>query len=65
MVSASHAVLLTWLYRREATEMIGVNETTIYNWESNKNPPSVKVISRVEKVSRLPPFGHRMSTIMG
>jgi transcriptional regulator with XRE-family HTH domain len=36
------------LYRREAAEIIGVDETTIYNWESNRNRPSERVIPSVE-----------------
>jgi DNA-binding XRE family transcriptional regulator len=35
------------LFRREVAEMIGVDETTIYNWESNRNAPAARVIRRV------------------
>jgi DNA-binding transcriptional regulator YiaG len=41
--------LVLGLYRREVAELIGVDETTIYNWESNRNRPAGRVIPRVEE----------------
>ena len=35
------------LYRREVAELVGVDETTIYNWESGRNAPAEKVIPRL------------------
>jgi ribosome-binding protein aMBF1 (putative translation factor) len=49
--------LVLGLFRREVAEMIGVDETTIYNWESNRNAPAARVIQRVvEFLGYCPPF---------
>jgi DNA-binding XRE family transcriptional regulator len=37
------------LYRREAADLLGVDETTVYNWESNRNAPSPEVVPRIEQ----------------
>ncbi|MDQ3816399.1 MAG: helix-turn-helix domain-containing protein [Acidobacteriota bacterium] len=35
------------LSQREAAETIGVDETSVYNWESNRVEPSVRLIPNI------------------
>ncbi|MDQ3802232.1 MAG: helix-turn-helix domain-containing protein [Acidobacteriota bacterium] len=35
------------LFQRQAAEEIGVDETTVFNWESNRVEPAVRFIPRI------------------
>ena len=35
------------MLQRQAADIIGVDETTIYNWENNRVEPAVRLIPRI------------------
>jgi DNA-binding XRE family transcriptional regulator len=35
------------LHQREVAEQIGVDETTIYNWEGQRTDPEIRYMSRI------------------
>ena len=35
------------LFQKQIAEIIGVDEVTIYNWESNRNEPALQLIPRI------------------
>ncbi len=37
------------LLQREAAERLGVDETTVYNWEKNRSNPSLRFIPKIIK----------------
>jgi transcriptional regulator with XRE-family HTH domain len=44
------------LLQRQAAERIGVDETSIYNWESNRIDPAVRFIPRIHLFLGYCPF---------
>jgi len=45
------------LFQSDVARIIGVEETSIYNWESNRSNPSVKYIPKIIKFLGYIPFG--------
>jgi transcriptional regulator with XRE-family HTH domain len=37
------------LFQRDVAQRLGVNETTIYNWEKNRSTPSLRFMPRIIK----------------
>lgn len=45
------------LLQRDVARQIGVNKDTIYNWETNRTGPEVRLIPRIIDFLGYAPFG--------
>ncbi len=49
------------LFQKQAAELIGADETSIYNWESNRVEPAVRLIPGIIRFLGYCPYSPRLS----
>lgn len=51
------------LQQKDVAQLIGVNETTIYNWENNRTAPGFKYMPQIAQFLGYDPFKHENLTL--